>query len=580
MARPEEALLTRIARWNLALSYEDIPASVLRKARWQIQSVLASVYAGRFLEETGSIARAVPSLHRGVAATLLATGERSSPEGAVLANTAWSMAQDYDDYLFMGHTGHSAVLVSLALCEAAGGRVSDWITCQVAANELAGRLGASALLGPLNGQMWSFIHLLSGACITGRMLGLDLERMEHAVAIALSQPPMPCAAGFFGSGAKLLTAAWPSVLGMQAARFAAQGLTGPKRVFDDTNGFYGAFSYAPIRGAWDGLGERWLTESLAVKRHPGCAYVDSALDALEAILSRFLLERGRALRPSDIHRIRVLTTLVTCEMERLSLACGEEDQPVTMNFSLRRSLAWRVLKGGLRPRECTAQAVRDAAGAVRELSDRIQIVSDLGMNRDLLTSLLDRAGLSALVRQMGIRGVLSLARQASARYGLRGHLPTAGRLREELASADLGRALRAGVRKLFSAPRGERKSRGVRAPYSLADVRPEDIEFPFAAAVELWLRDGTRMRAEQRVPVGAPGDGAVGVAAVSREKFLDAASDLMGPCRASAALAVLESADPGEFVSDIVPQLTVEGPGASPGQGGKAIAQRGRPWKT
>ena len=41
--------------------------------------------------------------------TIVPTGETTSPHAAVYANAALSMAYDYDDYLFLGHTGHSAV---------------------------------------------------------------------------------------------------------------------------------------------------------------------------------------------------------------------------------------------------------------------------------------------------------------------------------------------------------------------------------------------------------------------------------------------------------------------------------------
>ena len=557
MSQTSKTLLSRIARWNLGLSFRDLPEPVVEKARCQIMSVLASVYAGRVLGESSSVLKAVRTLQRGEAATLLTTGEKSTLEGAVLVNASMSMAHDYDDYLFMGHTGHSAVLVALALCEATGKNVSDLITSQVAANELAGRLGASALLGPLNGQMWSFIHLLSGACIAGRILELTPRQMEHALAIALSQPLYPSPAGFFGSGTKLLTASWPSVMGLQAAFFAAHGMTGPDQIFHEEHGFYRAFSYYPIQGAWDGLGESWLTESLAVKRHPGCAYIDSALDAMDWILERFRTDRGRPMRPSDIEQIQVLTTLVSCEMERLSNDCGSEDHPVSMNFSLCRSLAWRVLKEGLDPQTLTEQGVCEERRAVDELADRIEVLPDLAWNRVLLESLLDRAGLRALVREMGGRGLVSLARRASAQYGFREHLPSGSQIREYLRSHRLGRDLPRGLWRALSHIRSS--GEGVRnSRFSLADVAPENIEFPFAATVVVTLRDGGRIHREQRVPVGAPGNHERALHEVAREKFIRAAGGLLGPERAVHAAGILETLDPDRQVSDLVPLITVD----------------------
>jgi len=556
MNRPGETLLSRIARWNLDLSFQDLPEPVVGRARCQLMSVLASVYAGRVLKESSSVLQAVRTLHRGTESTLLVTGEKASVEGAILGNASLSMAHDYDDYLFMGHTGHSAVLGSLALCEAYGKRVSDLITCQVAANELAGRLGASALLGPLNGQMWSFIHLLAGASVAGRALGLSPGRMEHAVAIALSQPPYPSFSGFFASGTKLLTASWPTVLGVQAAFFAAHGMTGPEEILDGTSGFYRTFSYYPIRGAWDGLGQRWLTESLAVKRHPGCAYLDSAVDALGWILERFCAERGRPLRPAEVERIHVSATLLTCEMERLSRQWGPGDHPVSMNFSLRKTLAWRILKGGLDAETLTEQALRESAPAVRELADRITIAPDLSWNRDVLASLADRACLGDLLREMGVRGIVSLVRKASAQYGFRKHLPGVRQLWESLRpSSTLNVRLPRRAGPLVASRRSSRRGGRAASRFSLSRVVPEELEFPFASTVEVLLRDGTRLRREQRVPVGAPGNHDRALHEVAREKFRKSAEGLLGHERTERALGALETLAPDQRVSDLVPLL-------------------------
>ena len=140
-------------------------------------------------------------------ATVLATGERSGPADAALANAVCSMAHDFDDIVWMGHTCHSAVFASLAVAEHEGRSSAELLIAVIAANEVAGRLGASSFLGPLNGQMWTFIHLLGAAAATAKLLGLDELRTAHAMAIALAQPPFPLQAGFFSSTSKLLAAA-------------------------------------------------------------------------------------------------------------------------------------------------------------------------------------------------------------------------------------------------------------------------------------------------------------------------------------------------------------------------------------
>jgi len=181
-------IIREMAAWAAGLRYQDIPERVLAKARLQTLSVLAAVHSaaatgpGRVILETArEWAGEGPC-------SLIPSAGKSSLAGAVFAATALSVAQDYDDYLLFGHTGHSAVLVPLLLGEKLGSALEDVLTAQVIANELEGRLGAAVLLGPHNGQTWSFIHLLGAAAAGAKLLKLNAEQTAHALAVSLYQP--------------------------------------------------------------------------------------------------------------------------------------------------------------------------------------------------------------------------------------------------------------------------------------------------------------------------------------------------------------------------------------------------------
>jgi len=550
-----EAILSEVARWNLGLGFSDIPKTVLRKAQCQILSVLASVYAGRSLGQARAVMETVRDRGKRGKATVLASGERATAEDAVLANTTLSMAHDFDDYLFMGHTGHSAVLVSLALCDEMNKDVADLVTCQVAANEIAGRLGTSALLGPLNGQMWSFIHLVASSCIAGKLLDLGQEQMENAIGISLSQPLYPSRSAFFGSGAKLLTASWPSLLGLQSAFLAREGMTGPRDVFDPDGGFYQTFSFYPIRGAWEGLGKRWLTETLAVKRFPGCAYLDSTVDAVEVILERIRQERGKALAPSEVETIRIHATVLTCEMERLAEQYEKEGlHPVLVNFSARYSLAWRLLTGGLRAQEMTEERVKELEGDLRSLAERIHVLSDRALNLELMQSQIRGAGLGKLLHEMGLSGLFTVLRKASGQYTLREHLFPKGRGEKGARQTPFWQGSPKGWIQGLSRliPSGPSTS-GKR--YSLEEVLPEALEFPFGARVEVRLKDGSVFAHEQRVPEGAPGNNEADLLEIAGEKFRSHAEDVLGADGAEEALKKLLELSPHQKMRKLVRAL-------------------------
>src|SRR5439155_23501209 len=139
-----------------------------------------------------------------------------------------------------GHTGHSAVWAARAFA-GEGGRA---LAAQVAGIEVGGRFGAGLLLGPHNGQLWSSIHCAAAAIAAGVGLGLDGERLAHALAIALYQPPYGLWPGFMGPDSKLLTAAEPAVQGARAAMLAAEGVDGALGLVEERRGLLRHLSFA------------------------------------------------------------------------------------------------------------------------------------------------------------------------------------------------------------------------------------------------------------------------------------------------------------------------------------------------
>src|SRR5947208_11863065 len=200
--------------WAASLTAADAPEHVAERARLQTTSVIAAARAGA--EDAAPFAAVAPD----------------GPAGEVYRGAAASIAHDWDDYLYMGHTGHSAVWAARALTD----DEERALAAQVAGNELAGRLGAALFLGPHNGQFWASIHCAGAAAAAGVALGLDGAALAHALAIALYQPPYGLMPGFMGPPTKLLTAAEPAAAGLRAALLAAEGVTGALDVIEARDG--------------------------------------------------------------------------------------------------------------------------------------------------------------------------------------------------------------------------------------------------------------------------------------------------------------------------------------------------------
>jgi 2-methylcitrate dehydratase PrpD len=294
----------------------------------------------------------------------------------VWANAARSVLLDFDDYLFAGHTGHSAVLVSLAAGELLDASGAALLAATVVANEAGGRLGAAMLTGPHNGQMWAYIHNIGGAVAAGRLLGLDATRMRDAIGLALTQPPYPLPATFMGSDGKALTASGPAVEGMRAAFLAAEGLRCEVDVLSDRNGFFARIHPGALAGMFSGFGDAWVTDSLSYKVYPGCAYLDTAADAALTLVGR------EGITATDVARGTIRAGLLTMGMEEMSgwyRGAGGHLRDINLNFSAAYSVAIALLAGRLTAAEFDPVWWQPRASEIEDLAKRIAVVFDGAM---------------------------------------------------------------------------------------------------------------------------------------------------------------------------------------------------------
>lgn len=362
-----------IGEWVAALRAEDLPSSVRERAELQAKCIAAARAAGE--DAAASFALVVPD----------------GTVGEIYRSAAASIAHDWDDYLFMGHTGHSAVPAAATFADDAERR----LVAQVAANEVAGRLGAALFLGPHNGQFWASIHCASAAIAASVGLGLDATRTAHALAIALYQPPYGMWPGFMGPQSKLLTAAEPAAVGARAALLAADGVTGALDVIEHPRGVLASLSFAPRPAMFGALGRVWLTDTLAYKRLPGCAYLQSVGEAALAA----------GVDADEIAGIEIEAGWLTCEMEELGR--GPDLTPVRVNFSATLTTAISLLEGRLTPAELSSAWLAEHEAEIRALAARIAVRHDPALTAATLRGSLD-AGASP---DLGLGDLLRIRRR-------------------------------------------------------------------------------------------------------------------------------------------------------------------------
>ena len=480
-----------LARWATQLILDDIPDDVRGLLRAQRLSVLGGMAASSGNEVVSTVLSGL-----GIEGWPLGR----SIESDLGASTVMSMALDFDDYVCFGHTGHSAVTVPLLLSLEAGASANDQLVAQTIANEVGARLGGMCLVGPLNGQLWSFIHAAQAALATGRVMGLDEGTLANALAIALYQPPRPATVGFIDGDTKLLTATEPTLMGVRAARLAAAGVEGPLEVLDHRGGFPTAFSYAPIAGMLSGLGRGWATRTLSVKPYPGCAYLDSIVDCLSEMDPPEV---------DEVSAIRVRGGLLTCGMDALSRSSARSPSltSVRANFSVGATVAIVLIAGELTPDQMRTSWLTEHEDQIRNVMGRVDLRHDWQLTR---------AGAASMAHLVPPRAVM---RDVGRRRLMRG----VARMRRD------HRSIRLSAKDTLGIIRWVREQRPNLPDRFWDEAALTHFRMALPAGVEIKTKSGRVLEAEAVVPRGAAGHPTHGPVQAAREKFLVNGPRLWGP---------------------------------------------------
>ena len=479
--------LEAFAAWAAAFDIDDAPADVVHRAELQVASGFAGARAGM---EVDWLAGAGTAHGSGVS---VVGGGHTDPYTAAFRNAAASTVHDYDDYLFMGHTGHSAVFASLAACERAGVGGAALLENVVVANELAGRLGAAVAVGPHNGQMWAFIHQAAAAAVAANVGG-EADDIREAVGLALYNPDYPMDAGFIDGDSKAFTAAKPTAAGLRVGDAAVEGATASPDALPE---FLSSYAYLPFAEMVGGFGESWVTRTLCYKPRPGCAYVQSPLACLAA-----LTDRG--LDPGDIDRVRVRVPLVSVAMEGLSRPYRNGRlSPVNVTFSVPYTLAVQLVAGGVSPGVLTEGYIERNRGALDAVADRVTLEHDWSLTATVLEGLAAGIDYGPLIRDRGVLSTLRGLRQVGESHD---SIDTAG---------EMGTLLRSG--------KGRAVLGALRSPlawetFDIGAARFDEMEFAFGAVVDVTAGD-ERYRARASEHAGACGRDLSAVTTTVRQKF-------------------------------------------------------------
>ena len=228
---------------------------------------------------------------RGQGACTRFDGRSSGAAETALVNGTLSHALDYDDTHF-AHIGHPSVVVvsaALAVAQARGASMSDMIDAALVGAEAS--VAAGLWLGRAHYQIGFHQTATAGtfgaAVAAGRLMDLDDAQMRHALGLAATM-----ASGLkaqFGTMGKPLNAGLAARAGVEAAQWAAAGMTSA------ADGLAGPLGFGDTHhGVGADVPFAWRMGDVSHKFHACCHGLHATLEALRTV---------KALRAADAVRI-------------------------------------------------------------------------------------------------------------------------------------------------------------------------------------------------------------------------------------------------------------------------------------
>ncbi len=281
-----------LAAFAATLTFDAIPAPVVRKTEDLLVDWFGSALAGKGARPVETIARFAASMGPVAGPSeVLINRSTSSPYLAAMTNAAASHVVEQDD-VHNGSVFHPATVVfpaALAVAQALGASGRQLLTASVAGYEVGIRVGE--FLGRSHYKVFhttGTAGTLAAAAAAGKLLGLDARQMQHALGSAGTQ-----SAGLWeflrtASDSKQLHTAHAAAAGLMSAYLAKDAFTGAAQILEGPQGMAaGMSSDADPARLTAGLGSRWATAETSFKYHASCRHTHPAADALLQVMQTY-----------------------------------------------------------------------------------------------------------------------------------------------------------------------------------------------------------------------------------------------------------------------------------------------------
>ena len=272
----------RLSSFATSLRFQDLPPEVVHQAKRLIIDTLGCAFGG-YAGQPSKLARDLAStLTSTQPATVLGSGQTTSPDMAAFANGVMIRYLDFNDGYTSKESGHpsDSIAATLAATEVARGGGQRFITATVAAYEAFCRVCDAVDIKP-----HGFDHVTVG-CIASTLgaakgLGLSEDQTHQALNMAVASN-LALYQTRIGDVSMWKGCAYANASrnALFAAMLARRGLTGPSPIFEGPGGYFKAVSGEPFElEPFGGEGRPFKIMECSIKRFPLGQYSQTVVQA-------------------------------------------------------------------------------------------------------------------------------------------------------------------------------------------------------------------------------------------------------------------------------------------------------------
>ncbi len=364
----------RIAQYAVGLKYEDLPPEAVKEVKRYLLDSVGCAFGGGNTKDVRIYLDYYKSIGGTAEASIFGSSHKFPCSNAALLNSLMIRALDYNDIYWEEDPSHPSDIIPAALtpAEVLGSSGKELITALILAYEFEMRMCEIAHPG-IRERKWHHATLTAfvSPIVAGKIMGLDRDRMVHAIGISGSRQ-----ATFGAVTAGHLTMMKNTVdplatqSGVIAAELASRGYEGPAHIIDGKEGL----AQTITGGEWDieglvrGLGKeppRILRCSM--KAFPTEALTHSPFSALLKI------RQQHDIAPEEIREITIKTIARAADI----LSDPSKYNPTTRetaDHSLPYCVAALVLDGKLTPAQFTDERIN--AADIKAMINKVKVVGE------------------------------------------------------------------------------------------------------------------------------------------------------------------------------------------------------------